>query len=247
MVRGGVMITHGFGRTFDVGIGDDITIDTPKGVRTFPVVGVVELFSAGPTGRIRMHLPFFEELWPKTGSRSVVIWTDGPEEPVIERIAERTKHIQPLFFIREAKILKWIDDLVAESAGLLYLLFAAVAVIAGLAAFNQVTTSMVEWRRDLALLRAAGATSNHLIAIVLAEGLFVATLSATAGLLIGWLSSGALLGVMDETLGWYVEFHAAPGPLAALAAAVIGGCALASLLPGLRARRVSLREELLVE
>lgn len=180
MIRGGVVITHNFGRTFGVGLGDEIALDSPKGIRSFPIVGVIETFSSGPTGRIRMHLPFFQELWPETGSRSVIVWTDGPEEPVIDRIAERTKHIQPLFFIREAKILNCIDDLVAESRGLL----------------------------------------------------------------LGWLSSGALLGVIDETLGWHVEFYAAPGPLAAT---VIAGCALASLLPGLRARRVSLREELLVE
>ena len=101
-----------------------------------------------------------------------------------------------------------------------------------------------ERRRELAVLRAIGATPRHIVMLLAWEGLLI----AASGVLLGALAlvaSGLLLGPwLQATYGLTLHVLQPTALQAIMAAALLATGWLASLLPGWRAYRLSLADGL---
>ncbi|WP_332878662.1 ABC transporter permease [Massilia sp. S19_KUP03_FR1] len=117
-----------------------------------------------------------------------------------------------------------------------------VVALAGLAA--AVLTSLHERRREMAVLRALGASPGHIFMLMLCEGLGLCLAGSAAGGAIVQLAATGLAPALLARFGLVLEI-AAPGPDEWLLLATIMGAGLAvSLLPGWRAYRLSLADGL---
>lgn len=151
---------------------------------------------------------------------------------------------EPLMAILPGVALDELWQLVGIGENALLLVSALVGVVSLAGLVSVVLAGLNERRRELAVLRAVGAGAGHVLALLALEGALVTLsgvalglLAATAGqaLLAPWLQSeyGLALGDAAPTLAQWQW----------LGALLISGW-LASLLPGLRAYRLSLADGL---
>jgi putative ABC transport system permease protein len=117
-----------------------------------------------------------------------------------------------------------------------------VVALAGLAA--AVLASLHARRREMAVLRAVGASPGHIFMLMLAEGLGLCLAGSAAGWAIVQLAATGVAPALLARFGLVLEI-AAPGPGEWLLLATIMGAGLAvSLIPGWRAYRLSLADGL---
>lgn len=125
-----------------------------------------------------------------------------------------------------------IDTLLAIVTGLL----GVAVLIALIGVANTLSLSVIERRRESALLRAMGLTRRQLRRMLAVEGVFLAMtgvlVGLVAGLLYGWAGTGVLLGRADQIALAVPWAHVA----AIVVIAVLAGLT-ASVLPGRRAAR----------
>ncbi|PWT90552.1 MAG: hypothetical protein C5B55_09545 [Blastocatellia bacterium] len=132
----------------------------------------------------------------------------------------------------------------------LFLIITSV-IVAGVGIFGLMTTmslNILERRRELAVMRAIGATPKTVTMIVVSEGLVIGLLSWTIAAIVAWplskLIGNALVGVLF-TAGLNFKFEWW-GLLVWLAVS-IGASATATLIPAWKTSRLTIREGLAYE
>jgi putative ABC transport system permease protein len=151
---------------------------------------------------------------------------------------------EPLMAVLPGVALDELWNVVGVGETLLLALSGLVALVSLAGLIATVLAGLNERRRELAVLRAVGAGPRHVMLLLAAEGLLV----TLAGVLLGLLACWTLIALG----GPWVQSHYGIGlNLAApsrsqwqLLAAVLGAGLLASLVPGLRAYRLSLADGL---
>jgi putative ABC transport system permease protein len=98
---------------------------------------------------------------------------------------------------------------------------------------------MAEQTRRVGQLKAAGGTPALVAAVLLAEHLFLALVAAAAGLLTGWLVAPMLSNAGAGLVGAPGAPALVPGPAGLVVAVALGVTLAATLVPALRAARVS--------
>lgn len=118
----------------------------------------------------------------------------------------------------------------------------AVASLAGLVAV--VMAGLEQRRRELAILRAIGAGPRHMLQLLCAEGLLVTLAGVVAGAALHWAAIALLADTVRTRFGISLTLGA-PGTTELLLLAALVACGFAaSLLPGVRAYRLSLADGL---
>jgi putative ABC transport system permease protein len=244
---GQVAVSDGFAERFDVRMGDPLVLDTPAGPRRFVVAGRLRDY-AGPTGSLNIDLRVFDGIWSRPGARNVVVWADPPLADAVRRIEERVGGRQDLFFAYGAELERYASRLLARFTHVLDLLAGLTALLGGMAVLNLLLGAVGERRRELGLLRSAGATRAQITALVLADGLVAGAVGGAAGLALGVVCSQPLVAeIVPSALGWALDFSVEPRKLGLLLLGVAGASLLASLYPAWLARRAASAEVLAPE
>lgn len=231
--RGSVGVTDVFARQFDVDVGDAIELDTPLGQRTFRVGGIIRDYSV--VSVIFMSRPQFEALWSLRGFRVVSVWPSGDLEPLVEEIRRRTAATQELAFRYGDRARTYGTDLFRSFSGLFYAMGAFAAFVGSVGIANLLLASLLERRNELSLLRVAGLSRHQITAVVMADGLALATLATLAGCSLSMLWLEPTMSAIEGMFHWSVNWHVRPEHL--LAALIITGATatVAGLYPALRA------------
>ncbi|MCE9637482.1 MAG: FtsX-like permease family protein [Planctomycetes bacterium] len=129
--------------------------------------------------------------------------------------------------------------------------YAQVAVslsVAFLGVFNGLWIAVVLRRREIGLLRAAGATRGQVVGSIVMQAACLGAVGATFGLLGGiaveWI---ALRRVLVADTGWYAQFVVPWGPLSIVVVLGVIASALAGIIPARAAVRTELRDALSYE
>lgn len=151
---------------------------------------------------------------------------------------------EPLMAVLPGVALDALWDMVGVGENALLLMSALVALVSLAGLVSVVLAGLDQRRRELAVLRAAGAGLRHVLALLAIEGALV----TLAGVLIG--TAAAVLGIaalspwLQSHFGLTLSLSAPTANEALLLAALIGAGWFASLLPALRAYRLSLADGL---
>lgn len=157
-------------------------------------------------------------------------------------IAQDTR--EPLMAVLPGVALDALWDVVDIAENGLRAVSAMVAVIglAGLA--SSILAALGERRRELAILRAAGARPRDILALLSIEGMMLMLVGVAGGVALLSLTSALLAGWLEARLGVALPVSwPSVAELPILAALVLAGFA-ASLLPAWRAYRLSLADGL---
>ncbi len=160
---GGIVVDQAFSRYFDIKQEDTVTISSPSGPVTFPVVGIVERYMFGKTGSARIHIDIFDKYWDRSGSTNFLIWPSSSAEDTIDQINRSIETEHPLFFTLPDEVQNSTRNLVFETTHLLYVLMALTSILGGIAILNLLTGITANQRRQLALLQAAGTAGHQIV------------------------------------------------------------------------------------
>ena len=245
LARGGAVVNEPFARRFGAGAGDWIELETPAGTVEREVVGVYRDYS-GHNGRVVLDRADFLGLYPDEGAQSLAIFLGG-ESPVSARslLAGALDGRFALEVLLGPEVRAEVLAVFERTFAITVALQLVAAVVAGMAVITVLGALVRERRRELAVMRALGASARQLIGVVVGEALLLGLAGAAGGLLIGVLVGYVLVAVVNvQSFGWTLRFLPPWGSVAGTAGLVIPACLLAGLVPAFLTLRRAPQEDL---
>ncbi|MDQ6809821.1 MAG: FtsX-like permease family protein [Verrucomicrobiota bacterium] len=241
-----VLVSESFARRHHVHDGGSLELRTPAGPRRFRIAGTFYDYTRDQ-GVVYMSRDHFVHLWQDDRINSLAVYLrDGasPEQVTADFRARFSDRGQ--FAVYSNRTLRTrIFEIFDQTFAVTYVLRTIAVVVALVGIFLSLTTLIIERARDLAVLRAIGASAGQIRRLLLWESAMIGLLAAVIGVVSGVCLSTVLTGVINRAFfGWTIRLafpwtSLATTPLWIIAAAIVAG-----LLPAWRAARMELAEAL---
>jgi len=243
-----VVIDRGSAVAGDIAVGDTVTVLTagpPAEVRVAGIVTFGELDSPAGASVTLFTLPRAQELMgsPDTLSTIVAVADEGlSQDDLVARLnANLPNDVEAVSgAVRTAEDQSAIADALSFFNTFL-LAFAVVALVVGsFIIYNTFSIVLAQRTRELALLRAVGASRRQVVSSVLGEAAVVGVVASAIGLALGVLASMGLRSLLRAT-GFDIPSTAivlTPGTVAAAMGTGTLITLAAATIPALRAARI---------
>jgi putative ABC transport system permease protein len=245
----GVIISEVLAKRLGVSVGDQLSLRTPGGIEQFPVKGVFYDY-ATDGGKVVMDQGLFSERWGEQDATVFAVYLKEGRDlsAVRQEIEETLGPNRPIITISNGELKQEILDIFDRTFRVTYVLELIALSVAVLGIMNTLLTAILERRRELATLRAIGASSQQIQGLIVWESCYLAGLGAVVGIVVGMALSVLLIKVINkQSFGWTIQFTLAwetigMALVVALAAALIGAWA-----PARWASRQTIAEDLRYE
>lgn len=155
---------------------------------------------------------------------------------------------QALCVLSRSEVRRHILGMVSRLYGLAYTQEFVVGIVAILGLVITLFVSVLQRRRELGILRAAGATRAQVLRVVLCESLLLGLIGLGIGMLIGLpLEWYTVRFLQYEESGFLCTVSVPWAAAGAVALLTVAGSALASLAPGVHAARMQVTEAIAYE
>ena len=246
------LLETGFAHGLGVNVGDEVKLGTSRGgltggsIKSLKIVGLLSprgaaSFNQGGVGIIFLPLPTAEYLFSKVGDVNImsVVLDDGADE---KAVAEAIRAVLPKGLsirspMERSQLSKETIEKVQKGLDFAYVMILALAFFTIL---NTFLMNVGERRRQLAVLRAIGATRRQLIHMLLLEGLAMGVMGTLLGTIAGIGGAFLLTQSMGQFYGTAMPtLRITPAPF--LFAALLGPSVslLAMFVPAWIAGRVA--------
>ena len=244
--RNVVLINEQLQQKTGLRIGDAIEVSTGVKSQAFQVVGVLHDLNGG-IGTIGVAMTSFDN-WlaffdlPSDRAGGFMVGTADHAQPAVDATANR---------IDEALVAQGLSPFVTTAHQnitrnqaqfqilyvLLYAVAAIVALIGILGLFNTLTTSVLERRREIGIMRSLGASGRRVASVFWVEALALSALAWVAATVIGIPAAYGFVSLIAAVLV-NVGFALNPTALLAMLAFTFVIATLASFIPALAAARL---------
>ncbi|PWR04310.1 peptide ABC transporter permease [Meridianimarinicoccus roseus] len=153
---------------------------------------------------------------------------------------------EPLLAVLPGVALQELWQIVGVAETALVAVSAMVVVTALLGMMAMILSSLNERRREMAIWRAMGARPVTILGLLVLEAALMAALGALLGMALLYGALAMARPWIDASFGIWLPIDPPSAREVWVLASVIGGAALASLLPALRAYRMSLADGMMV-
>ncbi len=232
----------------DLQVGDTVTIQTPGGVGQYQLVGIVgfgETDNVAGATYAAFTLPEAQTLFGLEGElSSITVLGDEGIDPAVLRDRIVKALPQGVDAVTGADQSAEASAQLQESLGFIrtaLLVFALVAVfVASFIIQNTFRIIVRQRQRELALLRAVGATGTQVVWMVVIEALLVALVASIVGIAFGFVISIGLTGIMSG-IGFDMPSSTAPLAARTIIVSLAVGILVtvgAAVLPAIRASRI---------
>jgi putative ABC transport system permease protein len=239
----GVDVSESFADRFGKGVGSTIELDTPTGVLTLPVVGVVPDYVSN-RGTILLGRRLFIDRWQDTAVNRIHVFlepgasADAVRAAILQQFGQRYQ-LKVQSMDEGVKYLAGkIDEAYAFTAAIQLLMI--VVTLAGV--FDLLLADLWERRRELALWRVIGADDRVVRRSVVIESATIGALGAVLGLAVGAVTTWIWVRFnYRHLLGYYLDLHFAFGTTMWFVALVLA----ATMAAGWSAARHATRQPIL--
>ncbi len=238
--------SESFARRHHLHEGDVIELTTPDGPRAFTVAALFYDYTRDE-GIVYLSAKNFTRFWHDDRISSVAIYlkeNHGAEEVTKAFRSEFSRDGQFVIFSNQS-LRRRVFEIFDQTFAVTHVLLAIALFVAITGIFLSLTILITERQRELAILRALGASAAQIRKLLLTETAMLGALAAIVGMVSGICLSVVLTGVINRAFfGWTIHL-AFPWPTLAftpvwiLAAAVIAG-----IVPAWRASRMVLADNL---
>ena len=203
-----VVVSEPFAMRNDVGVGDNLRLETPRGLRTFRVAAVYYDYTT-ERGVVLMDWatfrPLFGDLRPTGYS---VYLRPGADAGAVRMDLTRQVSGRHLVFIHTSSTLKEQALRIFDRTFAVTYALEAIAIVVGmLGVAVTLLTLIVERRRELTILRLLGTARRQIRRIVLIEAGFIGLVSQAIGLCAGLALALLLVYVINvQSFGWTIQF-----------------------------------------
>ena len=153
---------------------------------------------------------------------------------------------EPLLAILPGVALQELWQIVGVAETALIGVSAMVVVTALIGMMAMIFSCLNERRREMAIWRAMGASPATILTLLVLEAVLMATMGAALGIALLYVGLAAFRPFVDAAFGIWLPITAPSVREFLVLAIVIGAAALASLLPALRAYRLSLADGMMI-
>jgi putative ABC transport system permease protein len=187
------------------------------------------VYDVNPDGTIVLHMP--KEEWALS---AVLVKARGGDSSAFRanelmymfRVRNEALAVSPAQVMRE-----FFDTFLKGSTMVLLMVSALVTIVAAVGILVSIYNSVAARRREIAILRALGATRAKVLALICLEAGFIGLLGGVAGLLLGHLAAAIGSGYLDAFLGQTIAWTTIDGNELLYLAGVIVLSTLAGLVP----------------
>jgi len=243
----GIAVSDNFARLFSKDVGDTVTLDTPTGPLTLPVLAVVLDYSSDQ-GTIWMDRSVYVSRWKDTGVDTIDILTaPGADrgriaEEIRSRLAGKTNR---LFVMTAAEMRGNIRNLLDQFFALSYIQLVIALFVAVLGITNTLVISVAERRRELGILKALGTVRRQVFALILLEAIGITVVGSLVGYALGsYLIGYAIESISATNTGWTLPYSFPWGIALWLGPLLVAVTVVAALYPAKVALSVSPAEAL---
>lgn len=241
----GVVLSQNLGKTLGVRVGDELRLQTPRGVQRTVVLALVPYFST-VIGTVGIALDQLRTWYDRPGATTLqVIAADGVDPnrllADVRRVVPEPNHVYD-----GHTALAGLEAPLHQSMYIANAVWIIVVLVAAVALLNTLTLSVLERRREIGVLRAMGSSRRFTLRMVLAEATAIGVVGGVLGLAFGLTDQWLFSLFSGDIMNFDVSFR--PGPMAlvftigALAISLLG-----SVPPARRAARLRIIEAIEVE
>lgn len=245
MAGEGVVVSRDLADALDLRVGDAFDMPTPTGSHTTRVLAEVPFFSA-LSGAVAISLPQMRQWFDRSGASTLQI-TTGSGVGVAD-VLDQVRAVVPqgIYAYTGNEAVQAFGQALDAATGLNHLIWMIVTIIAAVALLNTLLLSVLERRRELAVLRAIGSSRRLMVAVVLAEAGGLAIVGATLGLVFGAVQQ--VVADLASSRAWNVDVEFALVPVSfVLGAGALALCLAGALPPAWRVARMNIIESIGVE
>lgn len=208
MNEGGfLLISEVISSKYDVQAGDEISLKTQEGVRTFQVAGIVLDFSSQGlvvTGNLSDLNTFFGVTEGNSFSLKTVEGYDVTE--VATKMKESFREDYDFLIESNVTLKEQAEQLMSQAFGMFDVLGVLSVMVAALGVLNTLTMSVMERTREIGMLRTMGMTRFQIVKMIESEAGLLGIIGGALGLLLGILLTWILLQAMGAMSGYQLEF-----------------------------------------
>lgn len=235
LTAGGAIINEPMANRLDLGVGDELTLQTDHGLRAFTIVGVAVDFDVNNV--VFLHDPIYRTLWEDTQISAIALFV-APDVDLDAKVAE----LQAAF-AGKTEVLVRSNRSMRESAlevfDRTFAITVALQLLATVVAFIGILSTLMslqlERSREIGVLRSTGMTRRQLWRLSLLE---TGLLGSTAGLIampMGILLALILIYIINlRSFGWTLAMQLQPSYFLQAFAVALGAALLAGLYPAWR-------------
>ena len=203
----GVVISEVLAHRLGVNAGDVLSLPTDAGQKDFPVVGVFYDY-ATDGGKIVLDRSLYEQWWGDRTATVLAIYLEpnAGDERVRGDLNTALGPLLPVSIISNKELRAHILEIFDRTFRLTYGLELVTVIVGLLGIINTLLTTVVERQRELATVRAIGASRRQVQGLVVRESLCLGTLGLGLGLLAGLLLATLLISVINkQSFGWTIH------------------------------------------
>jgi putative ABC transport system permease protein len=242
----GVYLADSLARIRKLHKGDTLTVDTPGGRISFPILGTIVDFS-DQRGAFFLDRAQYLKYWrDDTANLFRVHLKPGADaDSVREALIGGLESKRKVFVFTNNELRQFVLDATNQWFGMTYLQLAVALLVAILGIVNTLTVSITDRRRELGVLQAVGALRRQVRHTVWLEAAAIGLIGLLLGLAMGAIVLFYNLGMVSRDVAGLLLPYRYPFLFAAALLPVILGASLAAALwPAEAAVRASLVESL---
>ncbi len=243
----GIIVSDNFARLQKMKIGDVVSLATPAGSLSLPIVGIIQDWS-DQQGAVFLDRRLYEQRWADTTANVFRVYVKPGIDPrvVRQRILDALGASQPrMLVLTNKEVRDWVLKLTGQWLQLTYSQVLIAVLVAVLGIVNALTVSIIDRKRELGVLRAVGGLRRQIRQTVWMEATAIGLVGLALGLLFGAANLYFLLQITSRDLSGMSLPYRFPTSLAVMLLPTIMAAALFSALwPAESAVRTSLVEAL---
>jgi putative ABC transport system permease protein len=234
--------SESFARRHRLREGDLIELTTPDGPRAFAVAALFYDYTSDQ-GYVYLSAKNFARFWHDERINSVAIYlkqSRGADEVTKAFRSEFSRDGQFVIFSNQS-LRRRVFEIFDQTFAVTHVLLAIALFVAITGIFLSLTILITERQRELAILRAIGASAGQIRKLLLSETAMLGALAAVVGMVSGICLSVVLTGVINRAFfGWTIHLAFPWRTLAFTPVWILTAAIIAGFIPAWRASRMTL-------
>lgn len=232
---GGVTINEPMANRFDLTVGDQLAIQTDRGVQQFPIVGVAVDFDVRPV--VTIYDPIYRQFWDDRQISAIALFV-APGVDVEAKVNEIRAALggEQSLLVRSNRGTR---QNALEVFDRTFAITVALQLLATLVAFIGILSTLMslqlERSREIGVLRATGMTRRQLWRLSMLETGLIGSSAGLIAMPMGLALAIILIYIINlRSFGWTLEMQMQPGEFGQAFLVALGAALLAGLYPAWR-------------